>query len=126
MNLHKAAAAAKAAGMAAACAALPIFSQSSREGVSAGISICMNVLVPSLFPMMAVTNLFAKSGLCARLGKPLNRLTRRLFGVSGQLAPVMLMGLLGGYPVGAAGISALYQKGAVSQKEASRAALFTV
>lgn len=126
MNLQRTAAAAKAAGLAAAGLALLVFSQSSREGVSAGVSMCLNVLVPSLFPMMAVTNLFVKSGLCARLGKPLNGLTRLLFGVSGQLAPVIVMGLIGGYPVGAGGLAALYQKGAVTKQEASRAALFTV
>lgn len=111
----------------ALCSALLLcYSQGSRDGAAQGVKLCLNVLAPSLFPFMALTNLFAQTGLSQRLGKRLNRFTRAVFGVSGATAPVLIMSLIGGYPVGAAGISELRRQNAISEGEASRAALFSV
>ena len=49
-----------------------------------------------------------------------------LFGLSGAFAPVVLLSLVGGYPVGARAIADLYRGGQVSRKQAERAALFCV
>ncbi len=49
-----------------------------------------------------------------------------LFGLSGAFAPVVLLSLVGGYPVGARAITDLYRGGQVSRKQAERAALFCV
>lgn len=112
--------------IAALCAMLIVCSKGSRQGAAQGVTMCLNVLAPSLFPMMAVTNLFVYTGLCRALGKPLQKPARVLFGISGAMAPVLVMGLLGGYPVGAAGIAALRRQNAVGESEAKRAALFSV
>ena len=95
------------AALALCCALLLCYSQGSRDGAAQGVKLCLNVLAPSLFPFMAATNLFAQTGLCQKAGKRLNRFTRAVFGVSGATAPVLIMSLIGGYPVGAAGISEL-------------------
>lgn len=118
--------AAKCLLLALCCVLLTVFSQGSREGAANGIKLSLNVLVPSLFPFMAVTNLFTQTGLCQRLGRPLNKLTQRLFGLSGAAAPVILMSLIGGYPVGAGGIAQLRRQNALSEAEAEQAALFAV
>ena len=110
----------------AACAMLVVFSKESREGVSRGLEMCLGVLVPSLFPFMALSNLFIKTGLCSRLGRLLEKPTRLLFGLSGSVAPVILLGLIGGYPVGAGGLAQLKHQGVIDEEEARRAALFTV
>ena len=124
--IHKLITAAKCLTLALCCVLLTVFSQGSREGAVKGIKLCLNVLAPSLFPFLAVTNLFAQTGLCQKLGKPLHKITRRLFGLSGAMAPVIIMSLLGGYPVGAGGISELRRQKAVSEAEAEQAALFAV
>ena len=118
--------AAKAAVITLMCAALPVYSQSVRDGAAKGAQMCLTVLIPSLFPMMAVTDLFVTSGLCERVGRLLQKPARLLFGVSGALAPVILMSVLGGYPVGAGGIAALRRQNAVSEEDAQRAALWAV
>ena len=116
----------KAAAQGAVCVLLLVYAQGSREGAAQGVRLCLSVLVPSLFPFMAVTQLFVHTGLCQRAGKVLHRPARALFGLSGAFAPVILLCLVGGYPVGAGGIDALYRQGAVSRREAERAALFAV
>ena len=118
--------AAKGLSLMLCCVLLTVFSQGSRESAANGIKLCLNVLVPSLFPFMALTNLFAQTGLCQKLGKPLNKLTQKLLGLSGAAAPVILMSLIGGYPVGAAGIAQLRRQNALSGAEAEQAALFAV
>lgn len=111
---------------AALCALLLLFPKEAREGAQQGISTSLSVLVPSLFPFMAATQFAVASGICQRLASPLDGVMRRLFGVSGVLAPVVVLSLIGGYPVGAGGIAALYRQGAVSEQEARQAALFAV
>ena len=69
---HKFFTAAKCLSLMLCCVLLTVFSQGSREGAANGIKLSLNVLVPSLFPFMAVTNLFAQTGLCQRLRRPLN------------------------------------------------------
>ena len=78
--------AAKGLSLMLCCVLLTVFSQGSRESAANGIKLCLNVLVPSLFPFMALTNLFAQMGLCQKLGKPLNKLTQKLLALSGAEA----------------------------------------
>ena len=117
---------AKALAVSTAAASLLVFSDGSRQGVKNGVEMCLNVLVPSLFPFMALCSLFVKSGLCQALGKNLKAPAKALFGISGATAPVLLLSLVGGYPVGANGISQLRQQGLIGETEAKRAAQFAV
>ena len=105
---------------------LLIFPKEGRDGAAQGVQICLAVLVPSLFPFMAATQLAAESGVCQKLAPLLHPLMQRLFGLSGALAPVLALSLAGGYPVGAGGIAALYRRGVIGEKEAQQAALFAV
>ena len=109
-----------------AAAALAMSSQSCKEGTLNGIELCLGVLIPSLFPFMALSALTVKLGICGLIGRRLGGFTRRVFGLSGTLAPVILLSLIGGYPVGAKGIAELKGSGAISEDEAKRAALFAV
>lgn len=116
----------KALAAFAVCILILVFSDSCSKGALRGIELCLNVLVPSLFPFMAASSFIVHSGLSQKIGRPLGKITRILFGVSGSLAPVILLSMLGGYPVGAKGISQLYESGAISKREAQKAALFSV
>lgn len=125
-SLSKAATAAKALLILAASVLLIVFSEGSREGITQGTRLCLEVLVPSLFPFLAVTNLFVESGLCHRAGKLLKKPAAVLFGISGNLAPVILLSLIGGYPAGASGIAALRKQELISEDDAKKAAMFAV
>lgn len=125
-SVKKVRAIAKAAAAALICVLPVIFADGCREGAKRGMELCLGILVPALFPVMAATNLFVKCGACARFGRLLRRPAKVLLGVSGSMAPVILLSLIGGYPVGAVGIAALRKQNAVSEQEAERAALFAV
>ena len=108
------------------CLLLTTFSEGSKKGAAEGIALCLKVLVPSLFPFMAAAGLAVRTGLCQRLGRLLRKPTMWLFGLDGVFAPVILLSLIGGYPVGARAIGNLLREGQVSQEQAKRAALFCV
>jgi len=126
MNLRRFSVLVKSLALTALCLLLIVGSDGCRDGAAQGVQLCLNVLAPSLFPFMAVTQLMIQSSFCQKLGGRLQKPARLLFGLSGALAPVLLLSLLGGYPVGAGGIAALYRRRQISAEEARRAALFMV
>ncbi len=112
--------------IASAATALTLSSESSKTAVANGTEMCLRVLVPSLFPFMALSAMAVKLGICQSIGRKAGFITKKLFGLSGAFAPVIILSLIGGYPVGARGIAELRSSGAVSEKQAAKAALFAV
>ena len=108
MTLHRGKTALTAVLTLALCAAALVFSPKCKDGAAKGLELCLRVLTPSLFPMMALSGLTVRTGLCRRIGRLLEKPTRVLFGLSGAFAPD------------------LYRGGQVSRKQAERAALFCV
>lgn len=89
-------------------------------GAKSGLSLCFNVIVPSLFPFFVLSALVVDLGLAARLGRALEGIMRPLFRVSGSCAAAVALGFIGGYPVGARTALQLYEQGLCSKSEAER------
>lgn len=90
------------------------------EGCRRGLLICWELILPSLFPFFLLSILLGKSGFASAAGAGLERWSRRLFGVGGEGATALLLGLTGGYPMGAAYLRELEKRGAVSPEEGGR------
>ena len=89
-------------------------------GAKNGLTLCFNVIVPSLFPFFVLSSLVVDLGLAAYLGRALEGLMRPLFRVSGSCAAAVALGFIGGYPVGARTALQLYQQGLCTKTEAER------
>ncbi len=100
--------------------------QYSAQGVKNGLVICVQTVIPALFPFCVLSSFFVKTGLCSVLGKVLSPVTKFLFALPGEAGGVILMGLCGGFPVGASMTSALLENGNISKHEAGRMMLFCV
>ena len=85
-----------------------------------GLSLCFNVIVPSLFPFFVLSSLAVELGLVSYLGKLLAPVMRPLFRVPGEGAAALALGFVGGYPVGARTTLSLYEKGLCTRTEAER------
>lgn len=112
---------------AAAAAALIALCFSAGAAVEAGqnaLRLCAETILPSLFPFFVLSILLSRLGLPQRLGARFGRLSKRLFGVSGAGAAALPIGLLGGYPLGAACVSELLSRSAITRKEAEDLLLF--
>ncbi|MCI1955163.1 MAG: sporulation protein [Oscillospiraceae bacterium] len=114
-----------AAVLAAACALL-IFPAQAAQGAKNGVGYSLNILVPSLYPFMALSVFVVKSGLAERIGSALEKPTRALFRLPGAAAASVLMSAVGGFPSGARSAAALYEAGIVTRAQAERMMCFCV
>ena len=104
----------------AAAAALLLWPAASAQGMAQGISLCLETLVPSLFPFMVLADYLSASGLGESVGKRFHKLTQRLFALPGAAAPVIVLAFLGGYPVGAVGAAGLLRRGLLTRAQTRR------
>ncbi len=114
-------------GYAAGAALFLLFlfsSADARQGAAEGLRLWGTLLVPSLLPYFAAAGLLTRLGAVEALARRLAPAASRLFGVSGAGAAVFLLGLSGGYPLGAASIGTLYENGTISKDEAEHLLLF--
>lgn len=96
----------------------------SAEGAREGLRLCGNVIIPSLFPFFVLSSLVVELGLSARLGRRLEGIMAPLFHVNGRCAAALVLGLIGGYPVGARTALELYRRGQCSKGEAEHLLAF--
>ncbi len=96
---------------------LVLWPQAALAAARDGWQLCTATLIPSLFPFFVLTTLLIRLGLPQLLGSVLAPISRPLLGISGPGASVFLLGLLGGYPVGARSAAALYASGQCSRQE---------
>lgn len=95
-------------------------------GALQGLLYCGNILIPSLFPFMVLSTFIVKCGLADALGRFLSPITKRLFHTNGCVGAVILLGMTGGFPVGARGITALYDERKTDLKTAQALSMFLV
>lgn len=105
-------------------AALLCWPVQAAQAVREGLALCGSVIFPSLFPFFVLSSLVVELGLSRLLGKLLQGAMRPLFRVNGACASAVVLGLVGGYPVGARTAAALYKSGQCSRDEARRLLAF--
>ncbi len=108
------------AGILAALAALLLYPADAVSAASNGLSLCINVIIPSLFPYFVLSGLIVDLGMAERLGRVLAPVTRRLFRVGGACSAALVLGFVSGYPVGARTVLSLYGRGDCTKDEAER------
>ncbi|MBE6949144.1 MAG: sporulation protein [Ruminococcaceae bacterium] len=105
-------------GLLVTVCSLVIFPNKSVSAAKEGLSAGFGVILPSLFPFFVVSSLMIKTGAVDKLGKTLSPVVRWLFKTGSCGASAFIIGLLGGYPLGAKAVCGLYERGSCSKKEA--------
>jgi sporulation integral membrane protein YlbJ len=100
------------------------FPEEAMEAAQSGVTLCLNVIIPSLFPFFVLSTLLVDLGLCNYFGRALQWIMQPLFRVNGACASALALGFIGGYPVGARTAIALYEKKLCSRVEAERMLAF--
>lgn len=95
------------------------------DAAFAAMRLSATVVVPTLFPFCVLSGVLVRSGLASQWGRRCEGFMTRVFHVDGACAAPVLLGLLCGYPVGAAAISQLYAGGSISKEGAERALGFS-
>ncbi|MBE7011108.1 MAG: hypothetical protein E7415_00335 [Ruminococcaceae bacterium] len=89
-----------------------------------GVFLCIDTVIPSLYPFFVCSGIITGLGLIKPLEKLMSPLMRPLFGVSGKGAMPFVMGCISGYPVGAVCVADLYSKGECSKSECEKMLAF--
>ena len=87
--------------------------------------ICINVLMPSLFPFFVLSNIFVSSRADVLLGKIFSPVMPFLFRINGSGAVAFILGAISGYPIGSKTAADLYNSGAISKSEANNLICFS-
>lgn len=105
-------------------AGLILFPSYTASAARDALALCGSVLIPSLFPFFVLSGLVIESGLATRLGHVCEKLMRPFFRVCGVGSSALILGIIGGYPIGAACAIDLYEKRLCSKTEAERLLAF--
>lgn len=95
-----------------------------RSAVEQALELCAQSVIPALFPFLVVTSALLSLGLGELAAPWLAGLMEPLFRVPGAGSAALVLGLVGGYPIGAATAGRLYQEGVVSRQEGERLLTF--
>lgn len=109
-------------GVAVGCfgAGLLLWPAEAMDAGRDGLALCANTIVPSLFPFFVLSSLVVGLGYAQGLGRVLGRWMKPVFGVNGCCASALVLGLVGGYPVGARTAAELVRQGLCSRQEGQR------
>lgn len=102
------------------------FSSECRDGIIRGLSFCVTILIPSLFIFMVIAQYVANSKTATILGKIFSPITTSLLKLPKESSSVLILSLIGGYPIGARCISSLYQNGSINEAQAKKLSLIAV
>lgn len=99
------------------CAALIAFSGNTAQGIRQAFLLCTDVLIPSIFPFMALTCIAGAAGGAKNNGKA-GRVFCKVFCCPPNAAGVWLFSMLGGYPVGASMSAQLLERREITPSQA--------
>ena len=88
------------------------------------LTLCAGTVIPALFPFMVVTGLLVRLGFAQWLAPDMAGLMASLFRLPGCAGSALLLGLVGGYPIGARTAAELYASGDLTRQEAERLLTF--
>lgn len=92
--------------------------KTSLKGAAKGVSLCLEVVIPSLFPFLFLSAMLP-SRLLGRKIKGTKWLCN-LCGIPEGAESLLFLGFIGGYPVGAGLVTEAYKQGSISREVASR------
>ncbi|MBQ8248965.1 MAG: hypothetical protein IJY93_03655 [Clostridia bacterium] len=93
--------------------------------VKNALNVCAAGLIPSLFPFITLVNMITSSGLSDRISHILGGPLAYIFGIDRSSACAIILGSLGGFPIGAVCTRELYTSGRISKSSAERLISFT-
>lgn len=96
------------------------------EGVKEGLSICFDILIPSLFPIMLFFNIISDTGIFDFAAKKSDRFMQTVFRLPGVALPIIIMSASGGFPLGAILIRRAYENKKITLNQGQRLLMFCV
>lgn len=105
---------------------LIIGSKQVAYGVKNGIETCVTLVIPSLFIFMVISNIIVSSKLFPLISLPFKWLGKVIFNLDSSLISIVLLSLVGGYPIGAKLIATKVKRGELNIKTAEKMLCYCV
>ena len=102
------------------------FSKTISIAITQGLLICLNILIPSMFIFLIISEFFYRTNALNKILKPFNFLCEKLFKIDRKIGPILFFSLICGYPSGANLIENLVRENKISRKTANRMLYFCV
>lgn len=88
------------------------------------LDLCLNIIIPSLFPFFVVSGLIMNTGVIHAVSRFFSPVMKPVFNLPGSAAFPLIAGWFSGYPAGAKYTVDLLEKGLLSKNEAQRLLAF--
>ncbi len=99
---------------------LIIYPEDTAYGIKNGFFLLGNSLIPALFPFMVLSSYISQSNIAEFLCKLIEKPFKYLFRTSPYGFIPFVLGLLGGYPIGAKTVAEFYKDRKISENDAQR------
>lgn len=96
--------------------------KTAAQGAADGVGVCLETVIPALFPLLILAILInnAVNGRKIKVLEPV----RKICGIPKGAESILVLGLTGGYPVGAQCIYQSYRSGQLSRSDSQRMLMF--
>ncbi len=102
-----------------------VYSKETSVGIIKSIDICIDVIIPSMFTYMVISDYIISSGLYNIIFKPAYFLLYKVIKLDKRSMSVFLLSLIGGYPVGIKMLSELIAENKNYSAIAEKSAVFS-
>ena len=96
-----------------------------RASMEEALALCARSVIPAMFPFLVASSLLLSLGFGEWVSPHLAGLMNPLFRLPGAASSALLLGLVGGYPIGARTTAELYRNGSLTEDEAERLLAFS-
>lgn len=100
------------------------FPEIALKGAKSGVNICLNTLIPSIFPFMALSTFIMRTDAMRFPCKLFGKVTKHIFLLPENAGQIIFMSLIGGYPVGAKLTADALKDNEITDNEARRLCIF--
>jgi len=95
-----------------------IWADDISQYVLCSLNSCINVIIPSMYIFMIISDFLITSNIFFLFGKPFSLIARYIFRIPEKLFSIFLISSVGGYPIGAKLISDLYKADKIDKSTA--------
>ena len=105
---------------------LLIYPDKASQGVKSGLQLLFSTVIPSLFPFAVLSSYISSGGFADAAVKLTGRRFSKIFKAPPEGCLAFLLGITGGYPIGAKTAAELYSQNIISKQDARRLVLWCV
>ncbi len=102
------------------------FSKEFSNGIKDGMNVSLNLVIPSLFIFMVFSNIIMNSNLKHMIAYPFRLIGKYIFKIDQQYLSIVILSLIGGYPIGAKLLCAAVKQDGMPVETAERMLCYCV